>query len=345
MRRLFQGAATVDSILRGDLIERAAAAGLRSLFVGFETLTPGNLASSNKRQNLGRDYAAVTDRLHSLGIMINGSFVFGMDDDDEDVFRRTVDWAVEHGITTATFHIQTPYPGTRLFARTEAAGRILTRDWDLYDTRHVVYQPARLTPEALKTGYDWAYREFYRWSSIAQASLSHGSLKHQAKHFFYAGGLEEVRAAVGRGDPRAAARRDDAGARERLVEGDGHASHTAARRQSPDRPTAVEPKSPRQPDMDIECPRMTLHRPVHAPNLPKPVGPYSAGHGFRAPRLCLRSGRDRSGDRATGRAGRRGADRAVPEECARDPQAGGHRSVRASCGVACFSSTCASSIG
>ena len=97
MRRLFQGAATVDSILRGDLIERAAAAGLRSLFVGFETLSPGNLARSNKRQNLGRDYAAVTDRLHGLGIMINGSFVFGMDDDDEDVFRRTVDWAVDAG--------------------------------------------------------------------------------------------------------------------------------------------------------------------------------------------------------------------------------------------------------
>ena len=191
MRRLFQGAATVDSILRGDLIERAAAAGLRSLFVGFETLSPGNLARSNKRQNLGRDYAAVTDRLHGLGIMINGSFVFGMDDDDADVFRRTVEWAVEHGITTATFHVQTPYPGTRLFARTEADGRILTRDWDLYDTRHVVYQPARVTPEALKAGYDWAYREFYRWSSIAQASLSHGSVKHQAKHFLSAAGWKK----------------------------------------------------------------------------------------------------------------------------------------------------------
>jgi hypothetical protein len=72
-----------------------------------------------------------------------------------------------------------------------AAGRILTRDWDLYDTRNVVYQPARLTPEALKAGYDWAYREFYRWSVITQASLSHGSLKHQAKHFFYAAGWKK----------------------------------------------------------------------------------------------------------------------------------------------------------
>ncbi|HEX7778402.1 MAG TPA: radical SAM protein [Vicinamibacterales bacterium] len=191
MNRLFQGAATVDSILRGDLIERAAEAGLRSIFVGFETLSPGNLVHSNKRQNLGRDYTAVTSRLHELGIMINGSFVFGMDDDDADVFRRTVDWAIEHGITTATFHIQTPYPGTRLFARMASEGRIVTRDWDLYDTRHVVYRPARLTPEALKVGYDWAYREFYRWPSIARASLAHGSVKHQAKHFFYAAGWKK----------------------------------------------------------------------------------------------------------------------------------------------------------
>jgi radical SAM superfamily enzyme YgiQ (UPF0313 family) len=191
MRRLFQGAATVDSILRGDLIERAADAGLRSIFVGFETLTPDNLKRSNKRQNLGRDYKAVADRLHSLGIMINGSFVFGMDDDREDVFRRTVDWAIEHGITTATFHIQTPYPGTQLHARMLREGRMLTRDWNLYDTRHVVYRPAQLKPEALKEGYDWAYHEFYRWASIARASLRHGTLKHQAKHFFYAAGWKK----------------------------------------------------------------------------------------------------------------------------------------------------------
>ena len=191
MRRVFQGAATVDSILRGDLIERAAEAGLRSIFVGFETLTPDNLRRSNKRQNLGRDYKAVADRLHSLGIMINGSFVFGMDDDGEDVFRRTVDWAVEQGITTATFHIQTPYPGTKLHARMVQEGRMLTRDWNLYDTRHVVYQPAKLRPETLKCGYDWAYQEFYRWRSIARASLYHGTPKHQAKHFFYASGWKK----------------------------------------------------------------------------------------------------------------------------------------------------------
>jgi radical SAM superfamily enzyme YgiQ (UPF0313 family) len=123
--------------------------------------------------------------------MINGSFVFGMDEDDKHVFDRTVDWAVGNGITTATFHIQTPYPGTRLHASMERQGRITSRDWDLYDTRHVVYRPARLSPEALKAGYDLAYRRFYEWRRIAEGAWTHDSLKHSAKHFFYAAGWKK----------------------------------------------------------------------------------------------------------------------------------------------------------
>jgi radical SAM superfamily enzyme YgiQ (UPF0313 family) len=191
MGRIFQAAATVDSILRDDLIEAAAAAGLRSLFVGFETLSDNSLAGAGKRQNLGRSYREVVRRLDSLGVMINGSFVFGLDGDDPDVFRRTVDWAVESGITTATFHILTPYPGTQLFSEMEARNRIVTRDWDLYDTRNVIYQPSCMSPEELKHGYDWAYEEFYRWSNIFRGSRAHGSVKHELKHFFYSAGWKK----------------------------------------------------------------------------------------------------------------------------------------------------------
>jgi len=191
MGRLFQGAATVDSVLRGDLIERAAEAGLRSLFVGFETFSAENLRSCNKKQNLARDYEAVARRLSDLGIMVNGSFVFGMDDDGPDVFDRTVDWAVRNGITTATFHIQTPYPGTRLHQQLTAAGRIASQNWDLYDTRHVVFRPARLTPEQLETGYHRAYRDFYGWGNITCAARTHDSAKHRAKHVFYAAGWKK----------------------------------------------------------------------------------------------------------------------------------------------------------
>jgi radical SAM superfamily enzyme YgiQ (UPF0313 family) len=191
MGRIFQGAATVDSILRDDLIEQAAAAGLRSLFIGFETLSSRSLEGAGKRQNLGRSYREVVRRLDSLGIMINGSFVFGLDGDDRDVFSRTVDWASQVGITTATFHILTPYPGTALFTDMAAQDRIVTRNWDLYDTRNVVYRPALLSPEELKRGYDWAYEEFYRWTNIFQAASAHNSVKHRLKHFFYSAGWKK----------------------------------------------------------------------------------------------------------------------------------------------------------
>jgi radical SAM superfamily enzyme YgiQ (UPF0313 family) len=191
MNRVFQGASTVDAILRGDLIEKAAEAGLRSVFVGFETLSESNLHQSNKKQNLGKDYKAAIDRLHSLGIMINGSFVFGLDDDGKDVFKRTVDWAVESGLTTSTFHILTPYPGTRLFKTMEQQGRILHRNWDEYDTRQVVYKTIGLNADELKKGYDWSYRSFYSWSNILKASLQHENFKHKIKHFTYAGGWKK----------------------------------------------------------------------------------------------------------------------------------------------------------
>jgi radical SAM superfamily enzyme YgiQ (UPF0313 family) len=191
MNRVFQGAATVDSILRDDLIEEAAAAGLRSLFVGFETLSTDGLKNAHKRQNLGRDYQEVTRRLDSLGIMINGSFVFGLDGEDPDVFARTVDWAVASGITTATFHILTPYRGTALYADMQKQNRMVTDNWDLYDTRNVVYRPIGLRPDELKRGYDWAYEAFYRWSSIFKASSAHSTTKHSLKHFFYSTGWKK----------------------------------------------------------------------------------------------------------------------------------------------------------
>ncbi len=191
MGRLWQAAATVDAILRPGLLEQAAAAGLRSLFVGFESLAPANLAAQGKRQNLGRDYALAVRRLHDLGVMVNGSFVFGMDEDDSAVFDRTVDWAIAQGIETATFHILTPYPGTALYQRMAAAGRLTSNNWDLYDTRHVVFQPARMSARQLEAGYWRAYRRFYSWASIMRSARTQDTLQDQLRHLAYVSGWKK----------------------------------------------------------------------------------------------------------------------------------------------------------
>jgi radical SAM superfamily enzyme YgiQ (UPF0313 family) len=191
MNRLWQAAGTVNSILRPRLLEQAVESGLRSLFVGFETLDPKSLRAQSKYQNLNRDYDAAVRRLQALGVQINGSFVFGMDEDDAGVFSRTVEWAVSRGITTATFHILTPYPGTATFKKMEAEGRMLHRDWDLYDTRHVVFRTKGMTPAELAAGYGRAYRDFYRWSSIARAAWSKDTLRARLTHFAYAAGWKK----------------------------------------------------------------------------------------------------------------------------------------------------------
>ena len=191
MGRLWQAAGTVQSILRPGLLEKAAACGLRSLFVGFETLDPANLAAQHKYHNLRLNYDAAIRRLHDLGIMINASFVFGMDEDDETVFDRTVAWAIQRGIQTATFHILTPYPGTQLHARMAAEGRLTSSNWDRYDTRHAVFRPARMSAETLEAGYWRAYRDFYRWGSILQSAGVQPGWEERLKHFAYVSGWKK----------------------------------------------------------------------------------------------------------------------------------------------------------
>lgn len=192
MGRVWQSAATIQSVLKPGLLELAEEAGLRSLFVGLESLSETNLRDHAKVQNVNRSYEDGIRRLHDCGVMINASFVFGMDDDGPDVFQRTVDWAVESSIETATFHVMTPYPGTGLYHRMEQQGRLRHRDWDLYDTRHAVFEPARMTPEELEKGYWLAYREFYRWRNILAGARGQQGAGNQLRHFTYAAGWKKL---------------------------------------------------------------------------------------------------------------------------------------------------------
>ena len=107
------------------------------------------------------------------------------------VFERTVEWAIEHGIETATFHILTPYPGTALY-RAHAAADSISRP-RLGSLRHAA---RRLPPRAADAGgarrrLHWAYREFYRWKSIARGAAAHGELVAGLRHFGYSAGWKK----------------------------------------------------------------------------------------------------------------------------------------------------------
>jgi hypothetical protein len=115
-----------------------------------------------------------------------------MDGDDPVVFERTADWAVRQGLETATFHVLTPYPGTALHRRLAGQGRLLHDDWDLYDTRHAVFAPRRMTAAQLEAGYRRAYREFYGWPAILRAAAVHDGLARRARHLAYTAGWKKM---------------------------------------------------------------------------------------------------------------------------------------------------------
>ena len=154
------------TIARDDeLLELAAASGCISLFIGFESISPTSLAAMGKKINVVDDYEKVVKRIHSYGIGIHGFFIFGFDEEDESVFKRTVHFAQNMRIETAQFDYLTPYPGTAFGESLDKAGRILTKDWARYGYE-LVFEPKSMTRETMQRGHDWAWYRFYGIAAI-----------------------------------------------------------------------------------------------------------------------------------------------------------------------------------
>jgi radical SAM superfamily enzyme YgiQ (UPF0313 family) len=107
--------------------------------------------------------------LHDHGISTWGSFVFGFDTDDPEVFDRTVEFGIDMKLTMALYAMLTPYPGTRLYKRLRAEGRLTNERWWLgrnHDAGSPYFVPKRMTREALHEGWQRAWQRFYSPSAI-----------------------------------------------------------------------------------------------------------------------------------------------------------------------------------
>lgn len=150
------------------LLDLAAESGCRGLLMGLESISNDNLRQSRKGFNRPEQYAQVVQRLHDRGIGLQGCFVFGLDKDEPDIFEKTADFAIEAGIDLPRFAIVTPFPGTALYRRLESEGRILTRNWDLYDGQHAVFEPTRMSVDELQKGTEQAWLKAYSWGGIGK---------------------------------------------------------------------------------------------------------------------------------------------------------------------------------
>jgi radical SAM superfamily enzyme YgiQ (UPF0313 family) len=161
--------ASLAALNKVDNIEVMARAGCRALFIGFESVADGAVRGAGKKQNKPHKYGEVVRCLADHGIAVWGSFIFGLDDDKPDAFERTVDFCVEAKVTMALFALLTPYPGTALYKRLRAEGRLTKDAWWLstdHDTDAPFYKPAHMSREVLRDGWVRAWKSMYSLGSI-----------------------------------------------------------------------------------------------------------------------------------------------------------------------------------
>ncbi len=155
----------VDAAGDPELLRLMRETNCRMVFVGMESINQATLESYNKKQSVD-DIINCVEKFHELGIMVHGMFVFGADEDSEQTIEQTLEFALEHRIDTVQFLVLTPLPGTGTYAELKREGRILTRDWSLYDAHYVVFKPRQMSPYQLQKATGIAFKKFYSFTSI-----------------------------------------------------------------------------------------------------------------------------------------------------------------------------------
>ncbi len=149
-----------------ELLNIFQKSGCKGLLVGFESVNQETQQGINKGINRVHEYKELMDKLHRKGIMVMGCFAFGADEDHKDVFERTVDLCIKAKIDLPRFSIITPFPNTEFYRELESQGRIIERDFAMYDVEHCVFKPQNMSKKDLEAGIAWAWKEVYSWKNI-----------------------------------------------------------------------------------------------------------------------------------------------------------------------------------
>jgi radical SAM superfamily enzyme YgiQ (UPF0313 family) len=158
--------ASINISQETELLELMRDSGCGAVFIGFESICDENLAMMHKGINQRYKYIEAIRKIQSYGLLVHSSFILGYDFDSQATFDELINFIRESNLLMPLINILTPFPGTKLFKRLEEEGRILHKDWSKYDTQHVVFLPARMSPEDLLQGYRKVVRSVYSFDSI-----------------------------------------------------------------------------------------------------------------------------------------------------------------------------------
>jgi radical SAM superfamily enzyme YgiQ (UPF0313 family) len=184
LRRRWVSQASVDQIRDPELMDLMAESGCLGNVIGFESLDPDDLRQMGKRHNLQHNdhYAELVAALRARHLQTWAAFLLGYDRETAESVAATCDWAIQQRFTFAAFNILMPYPGTPLYARLAAEGRLLYDGrWWLhpgYRFNHAAFVPARMTADQL-TEAAWQARQLWsRPTTIMRRALDPATNLH-----------------------------------------------------------------------------------------------------------------------------------------------------------------------
>lgn len=166
---------TISVCYDDELLSLMQKSGCCEVLIGFESLSQDSVKSIHKSFNTVDDYKKCVENLHQHNIKVTGSFVLGLDCDDNDSFQKTLDFVNEAHIDFVRYTINTPYPGTPYFDKMQREGRLLETNWDYYDCQHCVIKPSLLTKEELENGYKYLWYKTYSLKNIIKRLSYHKS--------------------------------------------------------------------------------------------------------------------------------------------------------------------------
>ncbi|MGC1376546.1 MAG: radical SAM protein [Anaerolineales bacterium] len=159
-----------------ELFGLMARSGCEGVMIGFESFSQASMDQNGKKFNQVKRYKETVETLHRHGMVVSGCFVLGFDGDTPEILARTAEAVYDIALDFPRYALLTPFPGSRLFARFKSEGRLITEDWSLYDSQHVVFQPKHMTPAQLQQVFSdtlkqsFSYRHIFHRAQVAPHS-------------------------------------------------------------------------------------------------------------------------------------------------------------------------------
>jgi len=176
------GQASISLLVNdNELLQLAAQSGCKALFIGIESVSEQVLHTMPKVVSKIEQLGKAITKVKKMGILVHASMIFGFDNDTKEIFKESVRFLKRKRVSTASFNVLTPYPGTKVHEDFRLENRLITNNWRYYDQNTVVFKPRNMTPYELQIGKINAKKKFYSLLSVLSRAL--GNLYHPVIYF------------------------------------------------------------------------------------------------------------------------------------------------------------------